>query len=401
MKTFDAWQEYQNQNPLSPYTIANMQDTFEKLAKFYPELPKSAFKINTFLTALSKEPYSLAATTVHMHRRHIVSLLKFLNTQMNFPDYVNKIIKISIPKSKRRYFSNLELHKIYFATKTPLEKALLYTFMYSPCREGELGRHPTKTGIDYPGLRVEMMSEPFQITDPISNLPITVCNLNVQGKKGPVTYHLDPEIRQMLLSIASPNGEVFTTTASPNGMTSKAIQCMIRELVIRAGITGNKLGPHSFRHTAASIIAKKTGSVLAVMAGIQDSETKSAMVYIHDVEDELKHTASVSSIIKNEIFGKAKEPIQANLLTAGDQTDSTALVSFTETPVEQVNGEIDLSEELFKQIPEEEIKPIRAVLTTKRLIAMRKAFIYYAKHEPFDGLAGELSQMMKDFFRKR
>ena len=321
----------------------------------------------------------------------------FLSTNHNhwFP-FIMKLPSIS----SFQIICSLSL--IYHACKTPVEKALLYTFMYSPCREGELGRHPLKDGTEYPGLRVEMMSEPFEVTDSDGNIIIT-CNMNVIGKKGPKTYHLDPELRNMLLSIAAPNGQVFTTKASPNGMRSNAIAQMIRELCLRAGITGDKLGPHSFRHTAASLIAKRTGSVLAVMAGIQDTEVKSAMVYIHDVEDELKHTQSVSSLVKNNLFTKP-QPTQTKLIPdtlLGGQT-STAHVPYGEMPIQKVEVVPDLSEELFPEVPTEQTdrQAIHARLTTKRLLAMRKAFVYYARTAPQGGTIGELSQMFKDFFRR-
>jgi hypothetical protein len=178
----------------------------------------------------------------------------------------------------------------------------------------------------------------------------------------------------------------------------------MRELVIRAGITGNKLGPHSFRHSAASLIAKKTGSVLSVMSLLQQTETKSAMVYIHDAQDELKHQISPLEILGEQIIGKPREAIQPKMLVSDNSEKSTALVPFNpdEIPVEKVEGIIDLSEELFPEIPEEiKDRPLHPTLTHKRLIALRKACVYYAKHAPLDGLTRQLSQIFKDFFRKR
>ena len=138
-------------------------------------------------------------------------------------------------------------------------------------------------------------------------------------------------------------------------MTAKAIQCMMRELVIRAGITGNKLGPHSFRHSAASIVAKKTGSVLNVMSLLQQTETKSAMVYIHDAQDELKHQISPLAMLGEEIMGKPKEPIQPKMLVSDTTENSTALVPFNpnEPPVEKVEGSTRFIRRIVPEIPEE------------------------------------------------
>ena len=71
MKTLEAWEMYVKSKPLSPYTISNMSNTFKQLSAVYPELPMSAYEVNVYLTSLK-----LADTTVHMHRRHIVSVYK-------------------------------------------------------------------------------------------------------------------------------------------------------------------------------------------------------------------------------------------------------------------------------------------------------------------------------------
>ena len=103
-------------------------------------------------------------------------------------------------------------------------------------------------------------------------------------------------------------------------------------------------------------------------------------------------------------MGKPKEPIQPKMLVENTSENSTALVPFnpSETPLEKVEGIVDLSEELFPEIPEDvQTRPLHPTLTYKRLKALRKACVYYAKTAPLDGLTGELSQIFKDFFRKR
>jgi integrase len=380
MKTLEAWKMYQDSKPLSPYTISNMTNTFKQFSITHPDLPVSAYEVNLFLASLKD-----ADTTVHMKRRHIVSIYKFLINQLDFPDFIKKIQTIKVDKKQRRYLSPSQLALVYQSAKTPNEKALFLLFLDSPCREGEIGAHPTKKGY-YPGLRVEML---------------TNNTMEVEGKTGYASYRLDPSIREILLSIAAPNGQVFTTSASPNGMTAKAIACMIRELFIRAGITGKKLGPHTIRHSAASLVAKKTGSVLNVMSLLQQTETKSAMGYIHDAQDELKHQLSPLAMLGAE-FIKPKPAEQPKLLITDGAEQSTALVPYQDIPVEQIEAVPDLSEELFPEIPEGvRTRPLHPTLTYKRLIALRKASVYYAKTAPLDGLTGELSQMFKDFFRNR
>jgi integrase len=388
MKTLESLELYKNSNSLSPYTVSNMTNTFKQFSDLYPELPASAYEVNLFLNQLRH-----ADTTRHMMRRHIVSVLKFLIAQLDYPDYIKKIIKIKVLKKKRRYLSKEQLALVYQNCKTPNEKALFLLFFDSPCREGEIGAHPTKSGI-YPGLRIEMLTQPR--ADEEGKL---FCTMEVEGKTGHASYRLDPNIREMLLTIASPNGQVFTTPASPNGMTAKAIACMIRELFIRSGITGNKLGPHTIRHSAASFIAKKTGSVLAVMSLLQQTETKSAMGYIHDAQDELKQQFSPLAML-GESFINPQKPIQPKLLVSDNSESSTSLVPYQETPIEYVEGIPDLTEEMFPKIPED-VKQIRPRLNHNDLEAIRKVCVYYSRTTPdqYDGTIGELSRMMKSFFK--
>jgi hypothetical protein len=92
------------------------------------------------------------------------------------------------------------------------------------------------------------------------------------------------------------------------------------------------------------------------------------------------------------------QPIQSKLLVTDTNETSTALVPI-ETPVEKVEGTIDLSEEMFPEIPAD-IKPVRPVLDYSSLVAMRRAFVYYARNAPLDGTSTKLSHLMKRFFRE-
>lgn len=138
------------------------------------------------------------------------------------------------------------------------------------------------------------------------------------------------------------------------------------------------------------------------MSVLQQTETKSARVYIHDAQDEPKQHISPLAIPGSE-FTSPKTPEQSKLLiTDGTDNQSTALIPMTpsDETIEKVEGIPDLSEDLFSEIPED-VKPVRPLLTYKKLAAMRKAFVFFARPKPLDETTGELSQMMKEFFRKR
>jgi site-specific recombinase XerD len=401
MKTTDALELYMSTKRLSPYTKINISYSISKLTDWLKsttgdyELPETAYTVNKFLTSLN-----LSDSSIWMIRKDISTIYKYLIDQMDFPNFTHKIMKIKQPKKQRRYLKENDLAILFQkGCKTPLDKALFLVCYDSPCREGELGRHPKKDGTFYPGLRVEMLSDPFIITDSEGNAQ-TVCEMTVEGKTGQAKYRLHPDIRNLLLSIAAPNGQIFTTRSSPEGMSSHAISCMFRDMFLRAGLGGQKLGPHTLRHSAAYAVAKKTGSVLTVMSLLQQSETKSAMIYIHDANDELKYQVSPLKMLGNTLKTNNQTNIQPLMITDATESKSTELaVINTEVEVEKVEGEIDLSEELFPEIPDN-CKTINPHIKARDLQTIRKAFVYYTKHAPLNGISGQLSQIMKTWLRK-
>jgi hypothetical protein len=89
------------------------------------------------------------------------------------------------------------------------------------------------------------------------------------------------------------------------------------------------------------------------------------------------------------------QPLQHLLLTDGFPSTSTDLAA-AETPIEHVEGIIDLSEELFPQIPDlPNGKEKRPRLTSKDLEAIRTIAIYYTRHaQQFDPLPGQISRLL-------
>jgi hypothetical protein len=195
--------------------------------------------------------------------------------------------------------------------------------------------------------------------------------------------------------IAAPNGQVFTSAKHPEGMTTKALQELVRRIIARTGITGNKLGAHTIRHSSASMVIKETGGNReAVKSIIQDTSNRSAETYIHDYEDGLKDSISPLDILAKH----TKQNTENNqLLLESSNENSTALVPVNQSD-EPIEGEIDLSEELFPRIPQD-IKTIRPRITKIDLDSMREAFVYFSRHAPLNSITGHLSQMLKTMTR--
>jgi site-specific recombinase XerD len=117
--------------------------------------------------------------------------------------------------------------------------------------------------------------------------------MTVPGKTGTHSYRLKPEMYDALMSIAAPNAQVFTSKLHPEGMTTKALIGKVRGINEKAGIKGEKVGPHTLRYSSASLVSQESnGNLLLIKSIIQDSEDKNAMVYVHDIEDRLKQSVS-------------------------------------------------------------------------------------------------------------
>ena len=67
---------------------------------------------------------------------------------------------------------------------------------------------------------------------------------------------------------------------------------------------------------------------------------------------------------------------------------STSL-TISEEFEEIIEGTVDLTEELFPNIPDLK-KPIRTTLNKDELLTIRKAFIYYSKYAPINGDSAKL-----------
>ena len=127
-----------------------------------------------------------------------------------------------------------EVVKVIQSCKTEREKLLVLCLIDSTCRIGELA-----------GLRCDKVGMSW---------------IDVLGKTGERRYRLDAVLCRELLSYSVGRDYVFANIDGSR-LTSKALGIAVRRVVIRAGLVGVKLGPHTLRHSMASLVARETGSV--------------------------------------------------------------------------------------------------------------------------------------------
>ncbi len=113
--------------------------------------------------------------------------------------------------------------------------------------------------------------------------------LTVFGKTGQRRVPLTPESRAALMRIAPPGGPVFCSWPGRIGqrdgvarpMTVATLKDRVRRIVERAGITGEKTGPHTFRHTFATMYLRAGGDLYRLQRLMGHTNIKQTMVYLH------------------------------------------------------------------------------------------------------------------------
>jgi integrase len=359
---------------------------FREFVAMYPELPTSSVEIDAFLSTIKGSDSNLAT-----YYSIIRALYKFAFENLNYVDAMAKMHKPKIHHIEYRLRTPEELDRILAAAKPGKEITLCLVCLDSSCRIGALGRHETLPGQWYMGLH-------------ISNLGYNSFTVPAE-KTGERTYTCLPEYINMMRDIANEEGYIFHSdrkSLHPSN-TSKELSKLFTEIVKRAGVTGKKLGPHSFRHLGGSLIAQSTKSALAVKAKLGHDEIDTSMKYITEAEQKISQQISVAKLAGINLDYTRRKPKQNPLMieaTNPDGTTSTELVPFNpiETEIEKVEGIVDLSEELFPIIPDD-LPRVHVYLTAKQLQRIRKIFVYYTKNAPNDGISGELASDMKNWVK--
>jgi len=174
--------------------------------------------------------------------------------------------------------------------------------------------------------------------------------------------------------------------------TVDVLKYRVRKVIAEAGITGSKLGPHTLRHSAGSLVAQETGSALAVKALLQHDNIDTSMGYIHDAEVVLQQRISPLRLVGEQVLG---ESIKQLSMGSGETEGMEGEFS-------EVEKEEDVVDELLKeQFPEiKEGVEVRSLLKTNDLRLLRKAFIGYIRSGVDGSDEMALMALMKRMLRK-
>jgi integrase len=367
MKTLDVLDKVLRGKRIKPGTQRHYREALGSLAKFDEEWPVSGLVINEWLASLD----SFSDSTVKMWFDFVNAAGKYMKKAYELENPCESADRPRVEKKRRRYFTGDELVRIIRACRFEQDKVLVLTLIDSTCRVGELA-----------GLEVKNVGDAW---------------INVKGKTGERRYRCDAAICQKLRELGADGKPIFKSRYG-NAASVESLKKRVTRVVKEAGITGSKLGPHTLRHSGASLVAQETGSALAVKALLQHDNIDTSMEYIHDAEDLIQQRISPLRLVAERMFGEGAGFELKQLEMGEDVFADGEVKALVTNEVESVEGIVDLLAEQFPEIGED-VK-VRPLLKTDDLRLMRKCFMGYIKN----GLAGSdevrYRGLMKRILRK-
>lgn len=385
-----AFNLYLDNHKLSSYTIRSIKHTLKAFLQYFDTMPIEPSPIDHFFSNCTsfytKKQYSLQSLI--LYKRHLKIIYNYLKTTLKYPNPMPMTIKLINKSQEEHIIWDIQtLEKILRTAEETENFSLILTIFDSGCRVGELGITP-----EHDCLRTDKVHPELE-------------KIFVKGKSGYHPMHCSKTVCDILMQQSNPNTKaVFWTQEQPYGLHSHSLTERVRRLVISSGITGKKLGAHTFRHTASSIIFDKTESTRAVQQFLNHKKVATTEIYTHEFEDKKRKLLSPLAILgveinKNKVQNNVAE--QYKLILDGTNESSTALTIRNTTPetIEKVEAVPDLSDELFPKIPDD-LNPLpRPQLTIKDLRVIREMAVYYTRTHPLDSLPGHLSNRMKQWIK--
>ncbi len=343
MKTLEVMESYLKGKRLKPETVRQIRFVLESMAKFSEEWPVRGVFVNEYIASLG----SYADTTVRKHFKIGKMVATYMKKAHKLENVFLEADSPRVAKQKRRYFSVGELVRILASCRKSYERELILTLVDSACRIGGLV-----------GLRGRDVKDGYIV---------------VTEKTGERNYRLDARVCHALRELAGDDGAyVFERDCFDDRKRLWRISDAVRRVIVRAGLTGAKLGPHTLRHSSASLVAKKTLSPIIVKALLQHDDIDSTMIYIHDAEDGLAQGVSPLEIISESVRNESNG-VEVKQIGLGETVElGTDLVPYGPRVVVENGGSLEA--EVFPEIVDDDLK-IRPLLKLDDVRLLRRLMV--------------------------
>lgn len=381
METLEVLEKVLRGKRIKTATQRHYRESLRSLSSYEAEWPINGIVISEWLASLK----GYSDSTIKMWFDFVNSAGKYMEKAYGIENPCKTADRPKVSKKRRRYYTVDELVKIIRTCKYDYDKALVLTLVDSTCRIGEIGANRQGEG----GLYGRDVGDTW---------------IHVAGKTGERRYRLDAAISVKLKQMAGGDNEPVFKDRFGRASSVDALQHRVRRVVKAAGIGGSKLGPHTLRHSGASLVAIATKSALAVKALLQHDNIETSMGYIHDAEDVIQQEVSPLALIRERVFGGGdfigvKEQLQIGM---GEDVVEGGVASLV--PVgDAVEGEVveaksDYFDEIFPEIKDG--VEVRSIFKTDDLRLIRDVFADYCR----SGLAGskevKLRYLLKRMLRR-
>jgi integrase len=253
LSTRELFQEFQAYNaPLSYRTRETYETYLADFLERFPTLPLDPGPVSRFL---AEKPYS----DFHQFNR-FRALRAFYHWLYEQKDLVNpfyprrRVRSISKPKTLPRFLERDQLSQVIAQAENFPEKVMLELFATAAIRAGELCS--------------------------LEKAWVFPTYIEVEGKTGRRRVDILPFVYDDLKTLAAshPGRTVFVDRKgqpmSPSGAYQRVQKCMLK-----AGITGKKLGPHTLRHSFGHIYQKEKGDLVALQHMLGHSRVETTQIY--------------------------------------------------------------------------------------------------------------------------
>lgn len=310
--------------------------SYRRVFRTLDDWPSSPGEVLEWLGRLS-----LGDQTVRTYFRVAKSAARYMERYYDLQNVFRNVETPRVEKKRRRCFTVDELTRIIHACRSEMEQLMILCLIDSGCRIGELA-----------SLRRESVGEGFVL---------------VKGKTGERRYRLDAVLCRKLVEVAGTDGCIWRNK-SGKLMSRDALKNRARTIVTRAGIGGAKIGPHTLRHTAASLVARETGSALCVKALLQHDSISSSMVYIHDVEGDLQKRVSPLALVRQQVS-------DAGFCLVAEPAENSEEFGHPRVDEGEVVDVVDLVSSRFRGVGDDVVVHSRLRASDLRLI--RQAMVSY------------------------
>ncbi|MGD1118111.1 MAG: site-specific integrase [Dehalococcoidales bacterium] len=360
MKVLEVYKKVVDGKRISDMRKRSYKNAFDSLARYTEEFPVDATVVNGWINSM---PETYSDETVLTYWKALGAACKFLqkalgrDSQGNFR-FFNPVTDSERPRVKKKQRRYLKAGAVLDFMKQGRGKDDLMissVIVSSACRIGDLE-----------GLKGQDVGDDSFVSP--------------RGKTGELVYRCDSRLcTEMKRMAGSPDGYVFKAFQdNSRPMTRGVMAKKVRRMMHRSGLTGKKLGPHTIRHSVASMVAIKTGSGLAVQQMLNQESLKTAQIYIHDAEK------------------IASKGIDTLAMVNVSPVEQTALVPVVVD--DNIVETTDLMEEMFEAVPRG-VK-VRPLLGERELGIIRSVMIDFARGYRGDNRVYDCQELLKRMLRK-